>query len=110
MPNKNTFLNSSFRWKCNKFVAQGIAILGYFFNEPTKGSLIGEKSSLIGEKLSNLVTLQISQEFESRERERHTFKLFFLTLSFNFHSKFILSRAQFYKPFYGHNIQMFEII
>jgi hypothetical protein len=22
------FLNNSFRWKCNKFVAQGIAILG----------------------------------------------------------------------------------
>jgi hypothetical protein len=31
-------------------VAQGIAILGYFFNEPTK-------SSLIVEKLLNLVTL-----------------------------------------------------
>jgi hypothetical protein len=47
---RNHYLNGLFRGKCNKFVAQGIAILGYFFIEPTK-------SSLIGEKLPNLVTL-----------------------------------------------------
>ncbi len=42
--------------KSNKFVAQGIAILGYFFNEPTKSSLIGEKSH-------NLVTLPRGKKF-----------------------------------------------
>ncbi len=31
-----TILKWLFRWKCNKFVAQGIAILAYFFIEPTK--------------------------------------------------------------------------
>jgi hypothetical protein len=45
------FLNSLFWWKCTKIVAQGIAFLGHFFNEYTK-------SSLIGEKLPNLVTLR----------------------------------------------------
>jgi hypothetical protein len=47
---QNMFLNSLLCWKCTKIVAQGIAILGHFFNESTKSSLIGEKSS-------NLVTL-----------------------------------------------------
>jgi hypothetical protein len=47
---QNMFLNSLLWWKCTKIVAQGIAILGYFFNESTKSSLIGEKSP-------NLVTL-----------------------------------------------------
>jgi hypothetical protein len=55
MPNnttiQNRFLNSLFWWKCAKIVAQGIAILGHFFNESTK-------SNLNGEKLPNLVTLR----------------------------------------------------
>jgi len=47
-------LNGLFRWKYNKFVAQGIAILeGYFFNEPMK-------SSLTGKKFPNLVTLTLT--------------------------------------------------
>ncbi len=51
---QNTFLKSLFGWKCNKVVHQGTAIFGYFINEPTK-------SSLIGEKLPNLVTLFASK-------------------------------------------------
>jgi hypothetical protein len=38
--------------KCNKFEAQGTAIFGHFINEPPKSSLIGEKSP-------NLVTLSL---------------------------------------------------
>jgi hypothetical protein len=51
MPSQKHVLNSLFRWKYTKIVAQGFAILGHFFNESTKSSLIGEKSP-------NLVTLQ----------------------------------------------------
>ncbi len=49
--NTNCVFNSLFRFKYDKFVAQGIAILGgYFFNEPTKSSLTDN---------TNLVTLSL---------------------------------------------------
>ncbi len=43
------FLKSLFRCKYNKFVAQGIAILGdYYINEPTKSSLTDKKIAQSG--------------------------------------------------------------
>jgi len=55
---QNMFLNNLFRWKCDKFVAQGIA----FF-----GSSMNIKSSLIGEKLPNPVTLVLSKNDEEKK-------------------------------------------
>ncbi len=50
---QNLLLNTLFRWNCYELVAQDIDIFGaYCFNEPTKSSLIGEKST-------NLVTLVV---------------------------------------------------